>query len=83
MAVFWARELRAGRYQFTHDMVPYAIKVCLSWVLMSDVTLKGHQYVRTLLGEHFGIYPATMPAQTMLDLMSARRLPEITRAAII
>lgn len=39
VAVFWIRELRAGRelkadrFVFTNAMVPYAIKVCLScWI---------------------------------------------------
>ena len=81
-ALFWANELRRGRYLFTDDNVPYAVKVCLSWLIMSDVTLKSHQHVRTLLGEYFGIFPRTMSAQLMLNQMSTRRLPEIVRAAI-
>ena len=81
-ALFWANELRSGRYQFTDTTVPYAVKICLSWLIMSDVTLKSHQHVRTLLGHYFGIFPRTMSAQLMLNQMSTRRLPEIVRAAV-
>ena len=77
VAVFWIRELRAGRADFNYAMVPYAIKVCLSWLLGSDVTLKNNRIVRTLLGTHFGCYPASMRAQMMMELMSVRPFPEL------
>ena len=77
VAVFWIRELRAGRFAFTHAMVPYAIKVCLSWLLNTDVTVKDNRSVRTLLGTYFGCYPASMRAQAMMELMAARPFPEL------
>jgi hypothetical protein len=82
VALWWCRECRAGRQQFTFDVVPYAVRVCLSWVLMSDVTLRNHRDVRTLIGTYYGIWPGNMKAQMMLDLMSSRRMPELIRSAL-
>ena len=77
IALYWARECRAGRQQFTNTVVPFTVKVCLSFLLMRDITQEDNRCVRRLLVTRLGCFPCSMSVETMFRRMSIRRFPEL------